>query len=364
MRPHQVGSKASAFTLIELLCVIAIIVVLAAMLLPVLNQGEARARRLQCVNNLKETGIAFHSFAHDHNGKFPMQLTSSDGGAQEFVQSAYLVNGEFYFSYRQFQPLSNELITTRLLVCPTDFARLTATNFASLKNENLSYFVGVTADFARPESIVTGDRNVTNDSAKSPSIMRSGFGVPIRWTRELHRYRGNLLFADAHVEQLDGAGLAAAGRQATLNADWFLPTIQSPRSPAAMAAASSTAPVPVPKKNTSQPPPPTPHSSGKGGASGLMVIQARQRVTTEIVTVTNTVKVETNPIITAIVPVEPAAPLAPDPEVTSVSSDGMAYAAIYKGAWLMLLLLLLLLVVLVSKHLRHRPRRTRATGTT
>src|SRR5262245_11633061 len=99
MRPLQVIRKASAFTLIELLVVIAIIALLAALLLPVLNQGEVRARRLQCVNNLKEAGIAFHTFAHDHNGKFPMQLSSRDGGAQEFVQSAYLVSGEFYFSY-------------------------------------------------------------------------------------------------------------------------------------------------------------------------------------------------------------------------------------------------------------------------
>jgi prepilin-type processing-associated H-X9-DG protein len=188
--------------------------------------------------------------------------------------------------------------------------------------------------------------------------MRSGFGVPIHWTRDLHRFRGNLLFADAHVEQLDGSGLAAAGRQATLNADWFLPSVQPP-SATALAAISPTAPVPVPARiSASLPPPALPHPSGKGGASGLMAVKARQRVTTETLVASNVVKVETNPIITTVVPVEPAAPLAPDPEVTSVSSDGVAYAAIYKGAWLMCLLLLLLLVALISRHLRQRPRRT------
>src|SRR6266481_2726239 len=59
-----------AFTLLELLCVIAIITILAAMLLPALNQAKARAMRIQCVNNLRQNGLAFHSFAHDHNGSF------------------------------------------------------------------------------------------------------------------------------------------------------------------------------------------------------------------------------------------------------------------------------------------------------
>jgi prepilin-type N-terminal cleavage/methylation domain-containing protein/prepilin-type processing-associated H-X9-DG protein len=362
MRPRQF-SKASAFTLIELLVVIAIIAILASLLLPVLSQGEARARQLQCVNNLKETGIAFHTFSHDHHDKFPMALEARDGGAHEFVQSAYLVNGEFYFSFRQFQPLSNELVTPKLLVCPADFARYPATNFALFKNENLSYFIGVTADFARPDSVLAGDRNVTNDSSKSPTIMRSGFGVPIHWTKELHRYRGNLLFADAHVEQLDGAGLAAAGRQATLNADLFLPTPQPMQRPTAVAASYPPGSIVLTKKNINQPPAPppsTPHPTGKGGASGLLFIQARPTAPVETVAVTNTVTTAvTNPVVPVAAPIEPATPIAPDPEVTSTSSDNIPYAAIYKGAWLLGLILLLLAAALISKYLRQRSRRAR-----
>ena len=48
-----------AFTLIELLCTIAIIAILAALLLPVLERGLARARRTVCLNNLRSTGVAF-----------------------------------------------------------------------------------------------------------------------------------------------------------------------------------------------------------------------------------------------------------------------------------------------------------------
>src|SRR5213078_4191879 len=75
VKPHP-QSPEKGFTLIELLVVIAIIAILAALLLPVLSQAGGRAKRVQCVNNLREAGIAFHVFAHDH-GKFPMAVPAS-----------------------------------------------------------------------------------------------------------------------------------------------------------------------------------------------------------------------------------------------------------------------------------------------
>jgi len=60
-----------AFTLVELLVVIAIIAVLAALLLPALAGGRLRARKIVCVSNLRQVGIAIQAYALEHSGRIP-----------------------------------------------------------------------------------------------------------------------------------------------------------------------------------------------------------------------------------------------------------------------------------------------------
>jgi len=226
MKPVRPAGIFRAFTLIELLCVMAIIGVLAALLLPVLSQGKARAQRIQCVSNLRQAGLAFHSFAHDHNGRFPMQISTNAGGSMELVQAAYQLSGEFYFAFRHFQALSSELVTPRVVICPAD-SRLPAASFASFRNDNLSYFVGANADLAQANSILAGDRNITNDWLPAASLLQLGPNQYLRWTHELHHFRGNLLFSDGHVEEPNNLSLKRKNDQSPAVAAFFLPSVKS-----------------------------------------------------------------------------------------------------------------------------------------
>ena len=203
MQTGHFRSPSRAFTLIELLVVIAIIALLAALLLPALQLSQARARRIWCENNLRETGLAFHVFANDHNGKFPMQVATNDGGSHEFVTAGYQSLPIFYFSFQHFQALAGDLSTPAVLACPSDAERWRSTNFNHFGNPNLSYVLGLKADPLRPNMILAADRNYPGAISSTQTIFAStSFYAGFGWHPAVaHDTRGNILFSDGRVDE-------------------------------------------------------------------------------------------------------------------------------------------------------------------
>lgn len=63
--------RGAAFTLVELLVVLAIVAVLAALVTPAVGTAIERGRAAKCVNNLRQIGVAFQQYAADHDYRFP-----------------------------------------------------------------------------------------------------------------------------------------------------------------------------------------------------------------------------------------------------------------------------------------------------
>jgi len=213
-----------AFTLIELLVVIAIIAILAALLLPALARAKARAKRIQCVSNLRQAGLGWRLWSNDQDGRFPWQVKTSEGGSFERRNA-----------WQHFVVASNEFASPTLLTCPAD-SRKPAQHWAQSpggfawpgtgQNNALSYFVGLDASESRPTAIFSGDRNVTGGRAnvacaniQSGFIDAYGLELPeapdVLWRSDLHVRAGNILRADGSAHQLSTEGLRANVREAS-----------------------------------------------------------------------------------------------------------------------------------------------------
>jgi prepilin-type N-terminal cleavage/methylation domain-containing protein/prepilin-type processing-associated H-X9-DG protein len=181
------------FTLIELLVVIAIIAVLIALLLPAVQAAREAARRAQCVNNLKQLGLAMQNY-HDINNALPptaicSSLNTSNSCYNMFPDFSmktrllpFIEQGTIYNALNQFASTFNVVNVTgrfskiNVFVCPSDgnepSISLTVGNFTgTLPSTNYPNSIGTFAPEATT-GIVDGPAYYSGSNAPSSSVVR------------------------------------------------------------------------------------------------------------------------------------------------------------------------------------------------
>jgi hypothetical protein len=102
-------------------------------------QNGPKVQKINCVNNLKQIGIAFKIWEGDHGDQYPFNVSTNTGGTMEFC--AVGKDGFDGNAFLHFKAMAGEeyLRVPLLLVCPQDNSKKAAINWASLRSENVTY---------------------------------------------------------------------------------------------------------------------------------------------------------------------------------------------------------------------------------
>lgn len=207
--------KKHEFTLIELLVVIAIIAILAAMLLPALNQARESARGIRCLGNLRDLGTRISFYTADNSGYFT--------AANNWESWAYYIDGkrDVYRSGLQFRRSDNKTFFCPSLETPVSdvnsygvYGAFWPCNGSGNCNANFSYtrygeagrmaWFFITKKMKSPSRVLAlGD--VCNAFPHVNAGMRRDPWISIESTSAaygfatVHRSTGNALFYDGHA---------------------------------------------------------------------------------------------------------------------------------------------------------------------
>ena len=227
--------KSRGFTLIELLVVVAIMSLLVALLLPAVHAAREASRRSQCVNNLKQIGLALHGY-HDALGSFPLGKSAAnaevgvvsswgDWGAQALIlpyleQSPLHNSINFQWSTRKYTALKvNHTafnMKLKIYMCPSDRNVIRSGNLNSYRGSvgttGIQYFSNSTGVFGRQVSYSMDDitDGLSNTIAFSESLVGGESAT--------NSYRGNSIAGVGEIAAAQSIDAFSVGWPATLKA--------------------------------------------------------------------------------------------------------------------------------------------------
>ena len=217
----------AAFTLIELLIVIAVVATLAGLLLSVFARVQAGSRSIQCVSNLRQWGVALNLYANDHDGSYPRR----GQGVQPLTQLQHPGDDPSHDWFNVLPPYAGQLGLQdavnagraprpgdhSIFVCPAAAASTAGPYYLPYAmNMYLSPWIRPQphnrSQIDQPARLVfLADGPVSWSSAVPSSL---GYSVQAR-----HSGRANLCFVDGHVASFDGDYLGCGKGEPTPTLD-------------------------------------------------------------------------------------------------------------------------------------------------
>ena len=181
-----------------MLAVVCVVGLISTLAISDLSKASHKAKRIDCVSNQKQILFAFKEWSSAHSNIFPFMFSTNLSGSKEYIGAGV--------SYLHFLSISNEIGNSRVLICPAD-DRKSVSNWNQLSNAHLSYFLNIDASEMNPQSILLGDRNLTNLQPAGKGLWQLSTNPPTQWTDEMHRGCGSVALADGSVQQANSNGL-------------------------------------------------------------------------------------------------------------------------------------------------------------